>query len=73
MTDRLTDADLIMLRAAIDAMREPQAVLTFVQREVSNRYKLTPADRVDSVSGEIVRGSIPPPLPDYPTSPPNVR
>lgn len=55
MTDRLTDSDLAMLRAAVDAMREPQAVLTFVQREIARRYTLTQADQVNAVSGEIVR------------------
>jgi hypothetical protein len=55
--DAISAQDLAMLRAAMDALREPQAVLAFVQREISTRYGLTQADQVDAVSGEIVRGT----------------
>jgi hypothetical protein len=64
MTERMSDDDLAMLRAAVDAMREPQAALAFVQREIARRYKLTQSDQVDAASGEIVRGTT-----SHPTSP----
>jgi hypothetical protein len=66
MTERMSEDDLAMLRAAIDAMREPQAALAFVQREIARRYKLTQSDQVDAVSGEIVRGTTTNPLTPHP-------
>lgn len=55
--DRLSDDDLRMLRQAVDALREPQAVLRFVQAQIAARYGLGPQDSVDPLTGSIERGA----------------
>ena len=51
----IDDSDREALAAAIDALREPQAVMNFLRTFLQKKYNLGPEDKLDSRSGVIIR------------------
>lgn len=62
---RIEPYELETCRAAIDAMREPQATLNTMRNQIIHRYGLGPADQINFLTGELIRAAVAKaPLPD---------
>lgn len=56
--DKLTEADIALLRRAMDDLKGAQLTFSFVQKHLADVYRIDAGDRVDAATGAIHRAAV---------------